>query len=110
MNVQGERSAQLRLSLQALSNWEGGPLYKKSLLAATFWALFIALDRLSLAFQMWGGTVAWYLPAGLTWALLLCGGIGYTPGCWRPRWRVPCGTTTGRRWPGVLFPEMWRYA
>ncbi len=60
-------------------SWDRSPLFRKLVLAVIFWAVFMVLDRLSLAFQMLGGTPAWYLPAGLNWALVLGVGIEFTP-------------------------------
>ncbi len=59
--------------------WDSSPLLRKLIVAAIFWAAFIALDRLSLAFQMLGGSPAWYLPGGLCWAVLLGVGTEFTP-------------------------------
>jgi len=54
-------------------------LYKKVLLALTFSVAFLLLDRSSTASQGWAGAPTWYLPVGLTLALLLCGGMRYLP-------------------------------
>ena len=59
--------------------WEKAPLSKELLLFLIFFAVFSALDRASSAIQMWAGTPAWYLPTGLAVALLVCGGLRYTP-------------------------------
>ena len=61
------------------SFWEKAPFHKELLLFGVFFAAFVALDRTSSSIQMWAGTPAWYLPIGLTVALLLCGGLRYTP-------------------------------
>jgi signal transduction histidine kinase/CheY-like chemotaxis protein/integral membrane sensor domain MASE1 len=62
-----------------LPSWRGAPLYKQVLLALTFSVAFLLLDRSSTASQGWAGAPTWYLPVGLTLALLLCGGMRYLP-------------------------------
>jgi PAS domain S-box-containing protein len=48
-------------------------------LGILFWALYIALDRSTVAFQIWTGISAWYPPAALTLALLLGISPRYAP-------------------------------
>jgi signal transduction histidine kinase/CheY-like chemotaxis protein len=60
-------------------NWSRAPLHKQLLLAVVFLVAFLLLDRSSTASQGWAGAPTWYLPVGLTLALLLCGGLRYLP-------------------------------
>ncbi|HLY61476.1 MAG TPA: ATP-binding protein [Terriglobia bacterium] len=76
--VQGESPSRIPASPRPLS-WSGAPLYKQVLLAAIYLALFLLLDKSSTAAQLWTGAAAWYLPVGLTLALLLVGGLRYVP-------------------------------
>jgi signal transduction histidine kinase/CheY-like chemotaxis protein/integral membrane sensor domain MASE1 len=62
-----------------LLNWSGTPLYKQLLLAVIFLVAFLLLDGSSTASQGWAGAPTWYLPVGLTLALLLYGGMRYLP-------------------------------
>ncbi len=54
-----------------------------SLRLALFWlayvGLYVALDRFAVHFQIWRDVSAWYLPAGLTTALLLAAGVRAAP-------------------------------
>jgi signal transduction histidine kinase/CheY-like chemotaxis protein len=59
-------------------NWYRAPLYKQALLAVIFLAAFLLLDGSSTASQAWAGAPSWYLPVGLTLALLLSGGLRYS--------------------------------
>src|ERR1700719_210885 len=52
---------------------------KKLLLAAIFIGVFLLLDGSSTASLTWQGAPPWYLPVGLSLALMLCGGIRYLP-------------------------------
>jgi signal transduction histidine kinase/DNA-binding response OmpR family regulator/integral membrane sensor domain MASE1 len=54
-------------------------LLKKLLLVAIFIALFLLLDGSSTASLTWEGAPPWYLPVGLSLALMLWGGIRYLP-------------------------------
>jgi hypothetical protein len=47
------------------------PVYKQLLLGTLFLAAFIFLDGSSSASKEWEGAPPWYLPVGLTLALLL---------------------------------------
>jgi diguanylate cyclase (GGDEF)-like protein/PAS domain S-box-containing protein len=60
-------------------NWHDIPLHKQLLLGTVFVAAFLILDGSSTASQGWEGAPPWYLPVGLTLALLLCGGRRYVP-------------------------------
>jgi signal transduction histidine kinase/DNA-binding response OmpR family regulator/integral membrane sensor domain MASE1 len=59
--------------------WSRAPLYKQLLLAGIFLVSFLVLDGSSTASQNWAGAPTWYLPVGLTLALLLYGGVRYSP-------------------------------
>jgi signal transduction histidine kinase/CheY-like chemotaxis protein len=60
-------------------NWNRAPLYKQFCLSIVFMGAFLLLDRASTASQSWAWAPSWYLPAGLTLALLLYGGLRYVP-------------------------------
>jgi len=60
-------------------NWSHAPFHKQLLLAVIFLLAFLLLDRSSTASQAWAGAPTWYLPVGLTLALLLYGGMRYLP-------------------------------
>ena len=60
-------------------DWHNVPLYKQLLLGVLFLAVFLISDGSSTASQGWEGAPSWYLPVGLTLALLLCGGRRYVP-------------------------------
>jgi PAS domain S-box-containing protein len=62
-----------------LPNWNHAPLYKQFLLGGLFLAAFLFLDDLSTAAQAWEGAPSCYLPIGITLALLLYGGLRYSP-------------------------------
>jgi hypothetical protein len=62
-----------------LKNWNRAPFYKQLLLAVSFLVAFLLLDGSSAASQSWEGAPTWYLPVGLTVALLLWGGMRYLP-------------------------------
>ena len=55
------------------------PRYRQLLLTVFFIVAFLISDGSSTAFQKWEGAPSWYLPVGLTLALLLCGGRRYLP-------------------------------
>jgi PAS domain S-box-containing protein len=57
----------------------GAPLYRQLLLGIFFIAAFLISDGSSTASQAWEGAPQWYLPVGMTLALLLCGGRRYLP-------------------------------
>ena len=61
------------------SDWHDIPLYKQGLLAIFFAAAFLVLDGSSTASLGWEGAPPWYLPSGLTVALLLCAGMRFVP-------------------------------
>jgi diguanylate cyclase (GGDEF)-like protein/PAS domain S-box-containing protein len=60
-------------------DWRYIPLYKQLLLGVFFVAAFLISDGSSTASQAWEGAPPWYLPVGLTLALLLYGGKRYVP-------------------------------
>jgi len=60
-------------------DWRVIPLYKQLLLGLLFLAAFLISDGSSTASQGWEGAPPWYLPVGLSLALLLCGGRRYLP-------------------------------
>jgi PAS domain S-box-containing protein len=55
------------------------PLLRTALIVAAYLCAFIILDLISRQFEELRGIVAWYPPAGLTYALLLVFGIRFTP-------------------------------
>jgi diguanylate cyclase (GGDEF)-like protein/PAS domain S-box-containing protein len=59
--------------------WLGALAYRQLLLGVLFGVAFLILDGSSTASQGWEGAPPWYLPVGLTVALLLCGGRRYVP-------------------------------
>ncbi len=60
-------------------DWRKISLYKQLLLGIFFIAGFFASDGSSTASQSWEGAPPWYLPVGLTLALLLYSGNRYLP-------------------------------
>jgi signal transduction histidine kinase/DNA-binding response OmpR family regulator len=54
-------------------------LHKKVLFVAIFITVFLLSDGSSTASLTWEGSPPWYLPVGLSLALMLCGGIRYLP-------------------------------
>ena len=54
-------------------------LAKQLTLAAIYLVAFLLVDRASLESLTWEGAPPWYLPTGLSLALLICGGIRYAP-------------------------------
>jgi len=60
-------------------NWRDIPFSKQLLLGLLFGATFLVLDGSSTASQGWEGAPPWYLPVGLTMALLLYGGRRCVP-------------------------------
>jgi integral membrane sensor domain MASE1 len=55
------------------------PLLRAALIVAAYLGSFIVLDLMSHQFEELRGIVAWYPPAGLTYALLLVFGARFTP-------------------------------
>jgi integral membrane sensor domain MASE1 len=55
------------------------PLSHTALIVAIYLCAFIILDFFTQAFEELPGIVAWYPPAGLTYALLLAFGVRFTP-------------------------------
>src|SRR5579871_2823844 len=53
--------------------------YKQLILVAAYIGIFLLVDRASLEAMTWEGAPPWYLPNGLSLALLICGGIRYAP-------------------------------
>ncbi len=66
-------------SLYGLPKWSRETLYKQLLLSVVFLTLFLLCDISSTASWVWQGAPAWYLPVGLSLALLLYGGKQYVP-------------------------------
>jgi signal transduction histidine kinase/CheY-like chemotaxis protein/integral membrane sensor domain MASE1 len=62
-----------------LPKWSNAPVYKQLLLAMVFVGAFLLADTISTASITWEGSPPWYLPEALSLALLLCGGIRYSP-------------------------------
>jgi integral membrane sensor domain MASE1 len=62
-----------------LPNWNRAPFRKQFLLAIIFLAAFLLLDGSSTASQAWEGAPTCYWPVGLILALLLWGGLRYSP-------------------------------
>jgi two-component system sensor histidine kinase/response regulator len=54
-------------------------LFRRIALTLVFVFAYVALDRTTLAFQLWPGISAWYPPSGLILALLLGTGVEYAP-------------------------------
>jgi len=59
--------------------WSHESTVKEIAVQVAFWAVYLLLDRASMVFRLWAGTPAWYLPAGIGVAVLLCGGLRYAP-------------------------------
>src|SRR6202041_1931360 len=55
-------------------DWRAIPLHKQLLLGLLFLAAFLISEGSSAASQGWEGAPPWYLPVGLSLAILLCGG------------------------------------
>jgi hypothetical protein len=55
------------------------PLLRAALIVAVYLIAFIILDFITKQFEGLPGVVAWYPPAGLTYALLLVFGVTFTP-------------------------------
>jgi PAS domain S-box-containing protein len=55
------------------------PLLRTALIVVAYLCAFIILDLISRQFEELRGIVAWYPPVGLTYALLLVFGEGFTP-------------------------------
>jgi signal transduction histidine kinase/FixJ family two-component response regulator len=53
--------------------------WRQLILAGAYVALYLLLDRISLESMSWEGAPPWFLPNGLSLALLLCAGIEYAP-------------------------------
>src|SRR5579871_320366 len=62
--------------MKAVSIYKVG---KQCIFAAAYTAIFLLVDRASLEALTWEGAPPWYLPNGLTLALVICGGIRYAP-------------------------------
>jgi integral membrane sensor domain MASE1 len=56
-----------------------GPLFRPALIVAAYLCVFMILDYFSQHFEVFRGVVAWYPPAGLTYALLLVFGLKFLP-------------------------------
>ncbi len=54
-------------------------LWRSVLIAAAYLLIFIGLDLITKQFQGLPGIVAWYPPAGITYALLLVFGVSFAP-------------------------------
>ena len=59
--------------------WGRGSFYRELTVQLIFGVAYILLDRASIAIRLSTGAPAWYLPAGLSLAILLCGGMRYLP-------------------------------
>ncbi len=66
-------------STGAASHCNEVPVSKTYLVGAVFLTAFVLLDGSSAASKQWEGAPPWYLPVGLTLALLLSGGIRFVP-------------------------------
>ncbi len=55
------------------------PLLRAALIVASYLCVFIIFDFFSYQFEVLRGVVAWYPPAGLTYALLLVLGVRFAP-------------------------------
>ncbi len=62
-----------------LQDWSRAPVYKQFVVAAVFLAAFLVLDWFSLASRTWEGAPPWYLPVGLSIALLVWAGNRFLP-------------------------------
>ncbi len=65
--------------MDGLPKWSREIIYKQLLLSIVFLTLFLLCDIASTASWVWQGAPAWYLPVGLSLALLLYGGKQYLP-------------------------------
>ena len=54
-------------------------LLRRGLFCAVFVVIYVALDRSTVVFEMHSGVSAWYLPSGLSLAMLAGLGVGYAP-------------------------------
>ncbi|HME01088.1 MAG TPA: PAS domain S-box protein [Terriglobia bacterium] len=68
-----------KAGLEGPSFWCRGSFYRELAVQLVFLAVYILLDRASIEIRLWTGAPAWYLPAGLSVAILLCGGMRYLP-------------------------------
>ncbi|HTQ60308.1 MAG TPA: response regulator [Candidatus Solibacter sp.] len=59
--------------------WGHAPLLKKCLFSIIFFSAFLLCDGSSTASRSWDGAPPWYLPVGLSVALLLAGGLRFVP-------------------------------
>ncbi|HXJ91977.1 MAG TPA: PAS domain S-box protein [Terriglobia bacterium] len=59
--------------------WTRESLFREIGVQLTFLLVYLLLDRASTVFRTWAGNPAWYLPAGLSTAALLWGGLRYSP-------------------------------
>ena len=66
-------------SPDAPPTWGRESLLREILVQLTIFALYVLLDRASIVLRTWAGNPAWYLPAGLSIAALLWGGLRYAP-------------------------------
>ena len=69
----------VRLASDGQRSWRGIVASKPMIVQVAFWFVFMLLDRASSPFQTWVGIPAWYLPAGLSLALLFWGGLACVP-------------------------------
>jgi len=60
-------------------DWRNIPIFKQVVLALLFLAAFLILDGSSTASLDWEGAPPWYLPVGLSLALLMCAGMRSVP-------------------------------
>ena len=61
------------------TDWRAAPLWKQGVLAVVFLLVFLVVDGYAGPAEQWNGAPTWYLPVGLSVALLLWGGPWYSP-------------------------------
>jgi PAS domain S-box-containing protein len=74
----GRPDTRVTMTKQNYSNHQSPPL-RAALIVAAYLGAFIVLDYFSHQFEGLHGIVAWYPPAGLTYALLLAFGVRFAP-------------------------------
>jgi signal transduction histidine kinase/CheY-like chemotaxis protein len=68
---------QAETNLQAAPDWSVAPLWKQAVVAVVFLVVFLLVDGYAGPAELWDGAPTWYLPVGLSVALLLWGGPRY---------------------------------
>ena len=66
-------------TLPQAPDWSSAPVWKQGLVALAFFGVFLLVDGYAGAAEQWSGAPTWYLPVGLSVALLLWGGPRYFP-------------------------------